>query len=323
MRYWWVNQNQTYKEETTGGYLWSPKRNQNGARNQFYENMREVAPGDLVFSFRGTKIVAISVAASNCYEAPKPDEFGVLGQNWDDTGWKVDAVYSEMTSPVRPKDHIDEIRPLLPDKYSPLQQTGDGLQSVYLAEISQEFASLLQSMLGSAGSDLNLLDVQPDDRRREAMLGEVERQIESQITGDAEIKSTEKQQLVMARRGQGRFRENVAKFENSCRITGVDDSRFLIASHIKPWRSSSNPERLDGENGLLLSPNVDHLFDRGLISFQDNGILLVSPAVKLKTVCRLGIPVDSKYDSGPFTENQKQYLTYHRREVFLEAGRQA
>jgi hypothetical protein len=89
MRYWWVNQNQTYKQEMTGGYLWSPKRNRNGARNQFYENMREVAPGDLVFSFRDTKIVAIGVTSSNCYEAPQPEDFGVVGQNWDDIGWKV------------------------------------------------------------------------------------------------------------------------------------------------------------------------------------------------------------------------------------------
>ena len=65
MRYWWVNQNQTYNQERDGGYIWSPKRNRNGARNQFYENMREVAPGDLVFSFRHANIVAIGVAASN------------------------------------------------------------------------------------------------------------------------------------------------------------------------------------------------------------------------------------------------------------------
>jgi len=48
MRYWWVNQNQTYRHEVQGGYLWSPKRNANGARNPFYESMREVAPGDLI-----------------------------------------------------------------------------------------------------------------------------------------------------------------------------------------------------------------------------------------------------------------------------------
>jgi putative restriction endonuclease len=57
MRYWWVNQNQTYRQ-IEGGYLWSPKRNANGARNPFYESMREVAPGDLVFSFVDTCIFA-------------------------------------------------------------------------------------------------------------------------------------------------------------------------------------------------------------------------------------------------------------------------
>ena len=64
VRYWWVNQNQTYRAEVSGGYLWSPKRNKNGARSQFYENMREVAPGDLVFSFRDTKIKAVGVCRS-------------------------------------------------------------------------------------------------------------------------------------------------------------------------------------------------------------------------------------------------------------------
>ena len=81
MRYWWVNQNQTYRHEVQGGYLWSPKRNANGARNPFYESMREVAPGDLIFSFMNTRILAIGVAQSYCWESPKPLEFGNSGQN--------------------------------------------------------------------------------------------------------------------------------------------------------------------------------------------------------------------------------------------------
>ena len=56
MRYWWVNQNQTYRAEVRGSFMWSPKRNANGARNQFYENMREVSPGDVIFSFCDTRI---------------------------------------------------------------------------------------------------------------------------------------------------------------------------------------------------------------------------------------------------------------------------
>jgi putative restriction endonuclease len=83
MRYWWVNQNQTFRQEIGGGYLWSPKRNANGARNPFYEFMREVAQGDLIFSFVDTRIVAIGVAQSYCYESPKPTEFGEVGLNWE------------------------------------------------------------------------------------------------------------------------------------------------------------------------------------------------------------------------------------------------
>jgi len=91
MRFWWVNQNQTFPQETAGGYLWSPKRSKKGARNPFYEFMREVAPGDLVLSFEGTRIRAIGVARSYAYECPKPPEFGSARPNWSLIGWKVDV----------------------------------------------------------------------------------------------------------------------------------------------------------------------------------------------------------------------------------------
>jgi putative restriction endonuclease len=320
MKYWWVNQNQTFRQETSGGYLWSPKRNRNGAKNQFYENMRAVTPGDLVFSFRDAKIAALGIAISNCYDAPKPDEFGTRGENWDDVGWKVDVVYKDMASAIRPKDRIDRIRPLLPEKYSPLQQSGDGLQSVYLAEINVELATLLRDWLNGAGNDLTLTAVTPDDNCRTSMLDKVEERIETQIRGSSEIGSTEKEQLVKARRGQGRFRDNVCQLEQRCRVSGVGDSRFLIASHIKPWRSATNQERLDGENGLLLSPNIDRLFDRGFISFSDDGALLLSDAIDRDTLNRLGTPTSGTFNSGPFTEKQRHYLTFHRREIFLKVG---
>ena len=76
MRYWWVNQNQTFRQEIEGGYLWSPKRNKNGHRNPFYEFMREVAPGDIVLSFCDTRIAALGIVSGYCRESPKPEEFG-------------------------------------------------------------------------------------------------------------------------------------------------------------------------------------------------------------------------------------------------------
>lgn len=148
-RFWWVNQNQTHKEEIAGGFLWSPKRNANGARNQFYDNMREVAPGDVVLSFYGARIQAVGIAATRAEAAPKPD-FSRGGQvdKWADEGWLVRVEFAPLGEPPRPKDHMDRIRPLLPPKYSPLQVSGDGLQSVYLAEIPQELADLLVGIGG-------------------------------------------------------------------------------------------------------------------------------------------------------------------------------
>ena len=80
MRNWWVNQNQTYRQEIDGGYMWSPKVNKNGNLNPFYEFMREVAPGDLIFSFANTRIRAIGIALFPCYDCAKPSEFGAAGR---------------------------------------------------------------------------------------------------------------------------------------------------------------------------------------------------------------------------------------------------
>jgi putative restriction endonuclease len=320
MRYWWVNQNQTYEAEVGGGYIWSPKRNRNGARNQFYENMREVSPGDLIFSFRNRKIGAIGIASSNCYEASKPDEFGAAGQNWEQVGWRADVSYTEMHNPITPKEHIEEIRPMLPEKYSPLQQNGDGLQSVYLAEVNDDLANMLMELLQRAGNDIPDTAVEPNIDQVDILRSTFEGQLEKKIRQSTTIGETEKSQLVKSRRGQGKFRRNVRQYEERCRITGIEDVRFLISSHIKPWRSSTNQERLDGENGLMLTPNADSLFDRGFFSFGDDGTLLISPVVDEQVLLKLGVPVGQILNVGQFTDRQKSYLTYHRRSVFLKAG---
>ena len=82
MRYWWVNQNQTYRHEIDGGYLWSPKKNKKEACNQFYDNMREVLPWDLIFSFEDTRILAVDIAESYCFESVWPAELGTKGTYW-------------------------------------------------------------------------------------------------------------------------------------------------------------------------------------------------------------------------------------------------
>ena len=88
---------------------------------------------------------------------------------------------------------------------------------------------------------------------------------------------TERQAVIAARRGQGQFRADLLRFWGVCAVTGCANQVLLRASHIQPWRDSSNRERRDSENGLLLAAHLDAAFDRGLISFADDGKILMHP----------------------------------------------
>jgi hypothetical protein len=241
MRYWWVNQNQTFKHEFQGGYLWSPKRNANGARNPFYESMREVAPGDLIFSFMDTRIGAIGIAQSYCWESPKPVEFGNAGQNWEDIGWRVRVAFEELGHKLRPKDHIDVLRSALPSKYSPLQPNGNGLQSVYLTEVPSLLAELLLGLIGQEVEPIRdaasaVKPLTADD------LETWEERLVQRVEVDNSISETDRTAIVRARKGQGLFRDRVTRIETRCRITGVENPAHLVASHCKPWRDATNEE---------------------------------------------------------------------------------
>jgi putative restriction endonuclease len=323
MRYWWVNQKQTYKHEVPGGYLWSPQRRRNRVRSYFYESMREVAPGDLVFSFAGGLIRAVGVARSYCYECPKPAAFGNAGMYWDDVGWRVDVLFRERTHPIRPKDHIGVLGPLLPDRYAPLRTNGNGLQSVYLTELPLHFAIALAALVGRDVVDLAKGLVASDSAAElaaeavppPALVWEAE--LIRRIETNPKIEETEKEALIMARRGQGLFKARVRAIEHACRISKVDRIEHLRASHCKPWRDSNNDERLDPENGLLLTPSIDHLFDRGFISFEGNGRLIVSSVAHQGSLRKMGVDPVANVNVGGFSEGQRRFLEFHRERVLL------
>jgi putative restriction endonuclease len=319
MRYWWVNQNQTYRQEVTGGYLWSPKRNANGRRNPFYEFMREVAPGELILSFNSTLIRRIGVAQSYAYECPKPQEFGSAGPNWERIGWRIDVKYIAPQHEIRPADHMEFLRPHLPNRYSPLQHNGHGLQSVYLTELPQNLMGALAELVGPVLKNLMRFTIGEITTDAGQGFWDWEQHLEKGLRTDEKIDETTREQLVMARRGQGRFKQNVRTIEKCCRITRVDRLEHLRASHIKPWRNSSNEERLDGENGLLLTPTMDHLFDRGFISFENNGQLLISPAAHQESLHKMGLNGGGEINVGRFSVLQCEKLEFHRDQVFLRA----
>ncbi|MBN8467173.1 HNH endonuclease [Corallococcus exiguus] len=143
----------------------------------------------------------------------------------------------------------------------------------------------------------------------------VEALAEEVIQG-SRLSATEKATLIKARRGQGVFREKVIEVESGCRLTGVTDKRFLVASHIKPWTVSSDEERLDGHNGLLLAPHADRLFDGGFITFtQDGSVALAPEAKEVWRTWGLGL---LETTGMPLTPQQEIYMRYHREHRFCK-----
>ena len=137
---------------------------------------------------------------------------------------------------------------------------------------------------------------------------------EEAIRQRTDIGPTVKKTLVDARRGQGVYRENLQGLEQQCRVTGLLDRRHLRASHIKPWCVCDDAEKLDGFNGLLLSPHIDHLFGRGYLSFSNEGDLMIAKELNPVVLERWGIRVPRNV--GTFRPEQHRYLEYHRANVF-------
>lgn len=311
--YWWVNNKQTYAHEIGGNYLWSPTKRGDGARNEFYENMKRVRPGDVVFAFAGGEIRAVGICSAPAILAPKPGEFGEAGNAWDNEGWRVPVEFTRLSSPLRPKERMDVLAPTLPARYSPIRSDGKGNQGAYLAAIPVEMAHVLIDLLGPRWAEIDR-DATIEPAHQIESIESSEDQVEQEMRNRTDLDETEKLQLIKSRRGQGIFRRNLENFEKACRITGVANRRHLRASHIKPWRASTNSEKLDGNNGLLLSPHIDHLFDQGYISFTDDGTLLVSSKADVDTLILWGIDPEGHY--GHFRKEQLPYLSFHRDFIF-------
>ena len=124
-----------------------------------------------------------------------------------------------------------------------------------------------------------------------------------------------KEIVIQARIGQGKFREKLLNYwNNSCSVTHFSVPSLLIASHIKPWVESNPEEAISAYNGLLLTPNLDKAFDLGLISFSDEGKILLSSAIKETDLEELGITKDQTLKK--IETHHNHFLAYHRENIF-------
>lgn len=148
-----------------------------------------------------------------------------------------------------------------------------------------------------------------DDMHEANILKEIEvfREISRELT------DTERESIIQSRIGQGVFRSGLISYWRRCAVTGCNSPDLLRASHIKPWRDSDNAERLDVYNGLLLIPNLDNVFDKGYISFDDDGKIIINDRLSDRDRDKLGI--HSGMRLRKIEQRHIKYLDYHRREI--------
>ncbi|WP_051287318.1 HNH endonuclease [Algoriphagus mannitolivorans] len=127
--------------------------------------------------------------------------------------------------------------------------------------------------------------------------------------------STEREGLVTSRVGQGAYRKGIIhRWNYQCAVTEFKDPRVLIASHIVPWKDASDPERLDVDNGILLSPTYDALFDRHLISFENSGKIILSDQISWKDYKKIGVSGQERILG--LSSGNKEYLERHSKFLF-------
>ena len=314
VRHWWVNHRRAPSQEIGGGYLWSPDKNKSEVNNESYRNMLAAQAGDVVFSFGEGVVGAVGVVVGRARETPEPLQAGATGTRRKvASGLQLPVRFVEIRQALRTMEHAQDLAAVLPKKNPPLRPSGVGIRGVYLSALPEAMVIALRRLLGGQVEAF-------EGKIRSAIGAELlDERAEECIRWRTDIGPMDKENLIRARLGQGAFRQQVEEIEGGCRLTGLLDRRHVLASHIKPWREADDREKLDGFNGLLFSPHVGQLFERGYISFSDDGQLRVSRYLNPRVLSVWHLPPESRVEA--FRPEQCVYLDYHRREVFEKHDR--
>jgi putative restriction endonuclease len=139
--------------------------------------------------------------------------------------------------------------------------------------------------------------------------------VATDVVSIANVNSTTTKTEIETRLGQGKYRQDLIQIWRKCAVTEFSRVDLLVASHIKPWKKSTDVERVDPYNGLLLSPTLDKLFDRGYISFTDAGDIIISPLLAEQDLDQLSITNSMKLYK--VERGCLPYLKFHRDVVFI------
>ena len=263
-----------------------------GHKHNHWENVDLVKKGDVILSSKDRHLIAMSIAKEDAYRANQPDPEDA--KLWNLEGRRIDVAYVDI-EPSVPVNGLIDIFEQYPSADSPMDKNGRGKVG-YLYPVSPIVATDIFERINKT---------LPVDQL-------ISEGIASESAGPA---NTTNKRMMEVRLGQDKFRKELLNFYGGvCAVTGISENDLLIASHIKPWSISNDFERLDNANGLLLEAGIDKLFDKGFISFDPSGQIIIS--TKLSSLNREALGLTPDLRLLIINPKSTAYLRFHREELF-------
>lgn len=287
-----VFQGRDHHKEQENGYIWARKVGKDGYSRFYWENVSKVKKGDIILTYVHGEISKYGIAQSDAYDARR---FGKEDSDESiDQGWKVNVDYIPLNRPIMIEEIFDDIKSFLPEKFSPFSTSGSANQG-YLYGFPDE-GLVIVSKASKTPEIIHINEI-----------------INEALIESEELTGSEKEALIKARIGQSMFKQRLVDKYHSCVLCGIDFEPLLVASHIKPWSESNGKEKVDVNNGLLLCPHHDQLFDTGYISFDEEGQIMISCLLPAHTRVLMNINSDQRIK----IENEmRSYIRWHRENIF-------
>ena len=297
MNFYIVMQGQTYMEEKLHSIIWSKQIDKSGMRHPFWERMKEVKAGDCIFHYVKGEIVAVSIAKKDYYEAENPYD-----TRYEKMGYLVETSYEELINPLNIKEHFQEIELFLPIKYSAFQENGVGNQG-YLYPCNELLAIKLLELMADENVNLEKQE-QLEFAISPVLLKERNRLLQIIAIMESEAKST-------IQKGEQRLQRALSPiWNNECAICGISSPDLLKASLAKPWKDSTDAEKFDPFNGILLCYNHDALYQKGYIAFDGQGKIHISNRINENEYGKYLIHSKVRINRQ---EDNKKYFKWHKK----------
>ncbi|ENH7109826.1 HNH endonuclease [Vibrio fluvialis] len=304
MAYFWVNLGATLKEVQEGHFLWAPAYTYTPKGNKTvkagWRNVPKVKAGDTVICHEDKHVRFLAKAKTDAYEAPRPPNRKY--DQWKKEGYRIDVELLHLSSPI-PNDQFKLDFNLRFNEFCDPKLFNTDLNATenYMYSIPEGAAAIVLNCVIDDTTDFFDQPNTTPSTTPKTRTTKAERELEREVRAKARL-------------GQGKFRKEILDlWNNKCPVTNANLPDVLIASHILPWAMSDNTEKVDKFNGFPFAPNVDKLFDKGLISFGNDGSLIKSETVTQDLLKAFGIDPDVKIDG--LKEEQYKYLQRHR-EIF-------